>query len=98
MHRILLSIIVVFGAACSSESERRVRFACDNGEEVEMHFMPQKGIGVLLRNGETKELKQQPAASGFQYSSGHFSVRGKGDELIVEVGKMVPLKCKALKE
>ena len=87
----------MLASACTSaeESGRQVKFACENGEEVELHFKS-PGIVVLLRNGETKELKQQPAASGFLYSKGHFSVRGKGDELSVEVGKMVPLECKAL--
>jgi membrane-bound inhibitor of C-type lysozyme len=94
MRRVCLALFIVFAAACSSDTERRVKFACDNGEDVEVHFKP-PGLAVLLRNGETKELQQQPAASGFLYSKGHFSIRGKGDELHVEVGKMTPLECVA---
>ena len=91
-------VVMFLAAGCNAaETERTVKFACDNGEEVEVHFKPQSRVAVLLRNGNTKDLQRQPAASGFLYSSGHFSIRGKDDDLIVEVGKMVPLKCRAQK-
>jgi membrane-bound inhibitor of C-type lysozyme len=44
------------------------------------------------------ELQQQQAASGFNYSSGPITVRGKGDDLIIENGAMAPLKCHAREE
>ena len=75
--------------------ERHVRFICANKEEVEMRFFPRQGVAVLVRHGRPIELQQQPSASGFVYSSGPNTVRGKGDELIVEIGRTVPLKCKA---
>jgi membrane-bound inhibitor of C-type lysozyme len=93
IHRKTLLLLTMLTSCGSPEqAERRVTFACENGEQVEVRFLP-TGVAILLRNGETKELKQQPAASGFRYSSGHFSVRGKGDELTIEVGTMAPLKC-----
>jgi membrane-bound inhibitor of C-type lysozyme len=75
--------------------ERRVRYACANAEEVEMRFFPLQGVGVLVRNGKTMELQQQPAASGFHYTNGPNTVRGKGDELMIEIGRMAPIKCQA---
>lgn len=60
-----------------------------------MRFFPAQGVGVLVHGDRTWELQQQPAAYGFLYSNGPNAVRGKGDELIVEVGRMVPLKCQA---
>ena len=75
--------------------ERRVQFTCSNGEEVEMRFFPLQGVGVLVRNGKPMELQQQPAASGFIYSDGSTTVRGKGNELTIEVGRMVPIQCRA---
>jgi membrane-bound inhibitor of C-type lysozyme len=75
--------------------ERRVRYTCSTGEEVEMRFFPLQGVGVLVRNGEPIELQPMPTASGFIYSNGPITVRGKGAELVVEVGRMVPIKCQA---
>lgn len=97
MRQFCFSMIVVLAAGCASpqETERRVTFSCENGEVVEVHFMPKTGIAGLLRNGDSMELKQQPVASGFHYTNGPYAIRGKGDELIVEVGRMTPLKCTA---
>ena len=75
--------------------ERRGRFACSNGERVEMRFFPAQGVGVLVRNGKATELQQQPAGSGFLYSNGPDSVRGKGNDITIETGRMAPLVCKA---
>ncbi len=75
--------------------ERRVDYLCANGEGVQMRFFPLQGVGVLVRGGRTMELQQRPAGSGFLYSNGPNSVRGKGDELTIEVGRMVPLRCRA---
>ena len=88
-------------AACAAGTEksedgvRSVKFGCANGERIEMRFFPAQGVGVLVRHGKPIELQQQPAASGFVYSNGPNTVRGKGDELIVEIGRMAPLKCQA---
>jgi membrane-bound inhibitor of C-type lysozyme len=101
-----LALALLFAAlslACTSGRrpeneiiERHVRFICDNKEEVEMRFFPREGTAVLVRHGRTIELKQQPSGSGFLYSNGPNTVRGKGNEITVEVGRMVPLKCKAV--
>ncbi len=60
-----------------------------------MRFFPKQGVGVLVRNGRPMELQQQPAASGFVYGNGPTTVRGKGDELTMEIGRMVPIRCQA---
>lgn len=93
--------VLLLATACASRdatpdaaAERRAQFLCDNGERVEMRFFPQQGVGVLVRGGRTLELQQQPAASGFVYSNGPNTVRGKGEELVIEVGRMLPLRCK----
>ncbi len=75
--------------------ERRVRYACDNGEELEMRYFPLQGVGVLVRNGVPVELQQQPAASGARYTNGPTTVHGKGDELLVLIGRMAPITCRA---
>lgn len=79
----------------SSPAERRVAFACTNGEEIEVRFFTEQGLAVLNRGGRMVELQQQPSGSGFIYSNGPNTIRGKGDDLTVEIGRMAPLRCKA---
>ena len=40
------------------------------------------------------ELQQQRTGSGFLYSNGPTSVRGKGNELILQDGRSAPIRCK----
>ena len=89
-------------AACAGKPQRpvaagmnRVLFDCGNDEQVEMRFFPAQGVAVLVRNGKPMELRQQPSASGFIYSNGPNTVRGKGREISVEIGRMVPIRCEA---
>ena len=77
-------------------NEISTRFSCKDGEEVEMRFFNLQGVGVLVRNRETIELQQEPAASGFKYSNGPTTVRGKGDALTLEIGRMIPIECTAI--
>lgn len=78
-----------------SPDDREVAYTCSNGETIAVRFFPANGVAVLVRNGQTIELQQQPSGSGFAYSNGPNTVRGKGDELTVEIGRMVPLRCTA---
>jgi len=96
---ILASVLTACTSAPRQENEiieRHVRYLCDNKEGVELRFFPQQGVAVLVRHGRTIELQQQRAASGFVYSNSPTTVRGKGDEITLEIGRMVPLKCKAV--
>ena len=52
-------------------------------------------LSVLVRGGQTTELQQEPSGSGFVYASRTTTIRGKGDDLTVEIGRMAPLQCKA---
>ena len=79
----------------NSPDDREVGFNCSNGPDLSVRFFPAQGVAVLVRNGETMELQQQPSGSGFVYSNGPTTIRGKGDDLTVEIGRMVPLQCKA---
>lgn len=76
-------------------ADRNVEFACMNGESISILFSPSKGTAVMTRNGQGIELQQQPSGSGFAYSNGPNTIRGKGNELTVNIGRMVPIQCKA---
>ena len=95
-------LVAALAGACSTAPrkaheilERQVRFVCSNGEEVEMRFLPPQDAAVLVRHGMPIELQRQRSATGFVYSNGPNTVRSKGDELTVEIGRMAPLQCKA---
>lgn len=99
---IAATVVTCLASACASKpssndnapSAREVVFSCTNGHSLSVRFFPAQGVAVLVRNGETIELQQQPSGSGFSYSNGPTTIRGKGDELTVEIGRMVPLQCK----
>jgi membrane-bound inhibitor of C-type lysozyme len=86
-------------SACSATppapADLEVAFACTNGESISVRFSPAQSTAVLVRNGDSIELPQQPSGSGFIYSNGPNTIRGKGDDLTVEIGRMVPIQCKA---
>lgn len=92
---LLLAGCTVTAGSTESVALRVVQFKCSNGEQIEMRFFPARGVGVLVRGGNAIELQQMPSASGFVYSNGPNTVRGKGNELTVEIGRMVPIQCVA---
>jgi membrane-bound inhibitor of C-type lysozyme len=79
----------------SEESGKLVIYDCSNGESVSVRYLPEGQMAELLYRGDSIELQQQPSGSGFVYSDGPDSIRGKGDELVVEAGRKVPLRCQA---
>lgn len=76
-------------------SDHDVAFQCTNGETVRVRFYTAQERAVLVRQGEDIVLPQQRSGSGFVYSNGPNTIRGKGDRLTVEVGRMVPMECVA---
>ena len=100
--RIVPIVALVLLAGCSllaprhdDEEEIRAHFVCTNGETLEVRFSATRRLAVLIRNDQSIELPQQPSGSGFVYSNGPTTIRGKGNDLIVEIGRMVPLDCQA---
>jgi membrane-bound inhibitor of C-type lysozyme len=98
MKALALALLVAsISCACSStppaQADRNVSFTCTNGESISVVFSPANSTAVLVRNGENIELEQQPSGSGFMYSNGPNTIRGKGNDLTVEIGRMVPLQC-----
>lgn len=96
------AVLSLLGTACASTPDgashplaREVAFDCSHGESLSVRFQPAQGVAVLLRHGSAVELPQQPSASGFLYSNGPITLRGKGTDLTVEIGRMVPIQCKA---
>ncbi|MDO6712823.1 MliC family protein [Aliiglaciecola sp. 2_MG-2023] len=70
-----------------------VAFSCVNGENLRVRFYTEQEVAVLLRNSDEIKLFQQKSGSGFIYSNGPKTIRGKGDNLTVEIGRMMPIEC-----
>lgn len=75
------------------EKSTTVTYHCQRGESIDVLFT--SSAAILTRNSEQHTLAQQPTGSGFLYSNGKISIRGKGDNIILEIGRMAPLDCSA---
>lgn len=102
MRAIAIALLAASVSACTTTSPGEppeaitVDFACTNGETLTVRYQRDPDIAILLRNGDAIELPQQRSGSGFIYSNGPNTIRGKGDDLTVEIGRMVPLQCHAM--
>ncbi|MET0028968.1 MAG: MliC family protein [Candidatus Thiodiazotropha sp.] len=79
----------------SENHDRLVIYDCTNGESLSVRFLPERQSAELLRHGVSIDLQQKPSGSGFVYSNGPNTIRGKGADLVVEIGRMIPLRCQA---
>lgn len=50
---------------------------------------------ILLADGTLMKLPVQETGSGFMYSNGRYTLRGKGNEAMWSVGKMAAERCVA---
>ncbi|MGB1142095.1 MAG: MliC family protein [Halioglobus sp.] len=87
---------VDFNTFCSTGNTtgKRIRFDCERGESIEVIFSGD-GSARVYRGDGVSELPQSPAASGYHYTNGKLGIRGKGEELMLEVGRMAPIPCRA---
>lgn len=102
MKAIVVAVLAALVSACATSPNESppaidVDFACSNGETISVRYQRDPDVAVLMRNGTAIELPQQRSGSGFIYSNGPNTIRGKGDDLTVEIGRMVPLYCTAIR-
>lgn len=94
-----LAVLALLTVGCTTSPDpaagREVAFSCTNGESLSVRFLPEREVAVLLRHGDEIELQQQVSGSGFIYGNGPNTIRGKGNELTVEIGRRVPIQCTA---
>ncbi len=102
MNKLLVGLTLswaISGCASSAgvdeERDRLAIYDCTNGESLSVRFLSDRQMAELLYRDESIELQQEPSGSGFLYSSGPSTIRGKGNELVVEIGRMIPLRCQA---
>ena len=88
-----------FNAYCSGATtqEGRVRYNCERGDAIEVQFSG-TGAATLYRGDTVTELSQAPTGSGYYYTNGKVGIRGKGDEVRLEIGRMAPIQCQVEKQ
>jgi membrane-bound inhibitor of C-type lysozyme len=88
-----------FNAYCSETptQEGPVRYNCERGDSIEVQFSG-TGEATLYRGDAATELSQVPTASGYYYTNGRIGIRGKGDEVVLEIGRMAPIQCQVEKQ
>jgi len=83
-----------FNAYCSGAQTQksRIRYSCESGESIEVEFSG-TGEATLYHDDTVAELSQLPAASGYFYTNGRVGIRGKGNAILLEIGRMAPIQC-----
>ncbi len=73
-----------------------VMYQCEQDiGQIEVRFFPHHGVAVLVLEEVTHEMQEQRAASGFWYSNGKYTIRGKGTDAWLEIGRRAPIDCQA---
>ncbi len=97
---LILNIVVLVATGCTgqdgatnSQDYNEVAYNCEREGRVLVRFYKNEELAILIRNDELFELPQQPTGSGFYYTNGKVGIRGKGDEMRLEIGRMAPIHC-----
>jgi len=81
-----------------TETENR-KYTCDRGTKLSVNFTSTQNNSdknVAIVNGFGKQaivLAYKPVASGFLYSNGKYTLRGKGNKATWTVGRMADSHC-----
>jgi membrane-bound inhibitor of C-type lysozyme len=99
---IILPLVLITLNAChhlaktpSSLDYHEVIFNCLDGTSTRVQFYTNQDKATLIRNNQSVDLIQQPAASGYWYTNAKVSIRGKGNKMSVEIGRMAAITCHA---
>ena len=95
-HSLLAAMLLLSGCATAApEAADEIAFTCADGRELRVAFTEDRAR-VTAPQG-TFALAQQPSGSGFIYSDGPRTLRGKGDEVRWEFARMAPLVCQRVR-
>lgn len=86
--------VVLVGCMPRASAAPTVVYQCEDVVRLSVRFESDQAR-VSLPDGAVLSLPQQRAASGFWYSSGLHTLRGKGDEAEWTVGRRMPMACRA---
>lgn len=81
--------------SASADEPNIVIYQCEQGiGEIEMHFYPTQEFSLLMLDGISHKLTEERAASGFWYTNGKYTFRGKGQTGWLEIGRRAPIDCR----
>ena len=87
---------------CERDSVLNVTFSergyttIHGGKHYKRRYHEKPSVAIVhFGDNQTVTLTQEVSGSGFQYSNGRYSLRGKGNEAIWTVGKMADEHCVA---
>ncbi len=96
-----LSIAVLFAglvpsAAIADADGIHVVYDCADDTTLTVVFRQDPYEAVVdLPDGSVMTLPGAASGSGFYYTNGRYGLRGKGNEAMWEIGRMVPIDCVA---
>lgn len=84
----------------SKEKTKNIKYTCNQGTILSVNFTSRSdNEGTLaIINGVGKQaiiLSNKAVASGFLYSNGKYTLRGKGERATWTIGRMTPFQCSA---
>lgn len=81
-------------------SEKVVEYSCDRNTNITVSFTSKKQENILTsiaiinsQNNQAIILAAKQVGSGFLYSNGKYSLRGKDNQVQWTIGRMIPLSC-----
>lgn len=90
----LLLPLALLGACAGPQALPTVEYLCTDRSALRVTYLKDKAL-VLLADGYSADLPQQPAASGFQYADARHDLRGKGSEVTFTLSGRPTLYCTA---
>ena len=84
------------------KKQKLIDYTCDNYANITVSFTSvgnnNDRVNIVIINTPNAQpitLAGQTVDSGFLYSNGKYTLRGKGSDVQWTVGKMMPIKCTA---
>ena len=78
------------------KSAKKVEYSCKNNRKLTVSYTSANDEAIAIINGQHRQpiiLPAKPTASGFLYSNGKHTLRGKAGDLQWTIGRMMPIKC-----
>ena len=91
---VFMTMVGCSGLSVFNRDVTTVSYRCEPRDElIRVSFDSVQNQAIVIRRGQEIVLPQAPAGSGFLYENAHTSLRGKGNEAILSIGRMASLRC-----
>lgn len=90
----VLAVVTLAGCGAAATKIPQAYYTCADGSQFWASF-PEGEALITFEHKQPLVLRQQRSADGFLYSSGRYTLRGKGKQADWTVGRRVPTTCQA---